>query len=162
MRVGVVGATGYAGSEVIRLCASHQELDVVIATGESNAGKRIAEHVPALAAVYPDQRFELSDAVFDHDLDVAFLALPHGQSQKFVPRLVERNIQVVDLGADFRLKSDTDYHQWYGSAHLAPELLATSVYGLVERHRKDLVGATLIAVPGCYPTATSLALGPFL
>lgn len=161
MRVGVVGATGYAGSEVIRLCASHQELDVVIATGESNAGKRIAEHVPALAAVYPDQRFELSDAVFDHDLDVAFLALPHGQSQKFVPRLVERNIQVVDLGADFRLKSDTDYHQWYGSAHLAPELLATSVYGLVERHRKDLVGATLIAVPGCYPTATSLALGPF-
>ncbi len=162
MRVGVVGATGYAGSEVMRLCASHQDLEVVVATGENNAGKRIADHVPALAAVYPGQRFELSDAVFRHDLDVVFLALPHGHSQRFVPGLLERKIQVVDLGADFRLKDAADYPHWYGSAHDAPELLATSVYGLVERHRKDLVGATLIAVPGCYPTATALALGPFL
>jgi N-acetyl-gamma-glutamyl-phosphate reductase len=162
MRVGVVGATGYAGSEVMRLCTSHQDLDVVVATGESNAGKRIADHVPALAAVYPNQCFETSDSVFDHDLDVVFLALPHGQSQRFVPTLLERNVQVVDLGADFRLKSDGDYEHWYGAAHVAPQLLAASVYGLVERHRKDLVGATLIAAPGCYPTATALALGPFL
>ncbi|MEO9180298.1 MAG: N-acetyl-gamma-glutamyl-phosphate reductase [Acidimicrobiales bacterium] len=162
MRVGVVGATGYAGSELMRLCTSHQDLEVVVATGESNAGKRIADLVPALAAVYPDQRFELSDALLHHDLDVVFLALPHGHSQKFVPELLERNIQVVDLGADFRLKSDANYRHWYGSPHDAPKLLAKSVYGLVERHRKDLVGATLIAVPGCYPTATALALGPFL
>jgi N-acetyl-gamma-glutamyl-phosphate reductase len=133
MRVGVVGATGYAGSEVMRLCTSH-----------------------------PNQCFETSDAVFDHEVDVVFLALPHGQSQRFVPTLLERNVQVVDLGADFRLKSDADYEHWYGAAHVAPQLLAASVYGLVERHRKDLVGATLIAVPGCYPTATALALGPFL
>jgi N-acetyl-gamma-glutamyl-phosphate reductase len=71
-------------------------------------------------------------------------------------------VSVVDLGADFRLKDKNEYHQWYGATHSAPELLSNSVYGLVERHRKELVGATLIAVPGCYPTASILALGPFL
>ncbi len=162
MRVGVIGATGYAGSEVMRLCTSHQDLELVVATGETNAGKRIGDHVPALAAVFPDQRFTRSDAVFDHDLDVAFVALPHGQSQRFVPTLLARHVVVVDLGADFRLKNSADYEQWYGEAHSAPALLADAVYGLVERHRKDLVGATLIAVPGCYPTATAIALGPFL
>lgn len=162
MRVGVIGATGYAGSEVLRLCASHGDLDVVLATGESNAGKRVAEHVPALAAAYPETVFAETNQVLTSDIDVAFVALPHGQSQKVVPQLVERSVSVVDLGADFRLKDGDDYLTWYGSAHLAPTLLASAVYGLVERHRKELVGATLIAVPGCYPTASILALGPFL
>jgi len=162
MRVGVVGATGYAGSEVLRLCAGHSELEVVVATGESNAGKRIADHVPALAAAYPSMVFDETNQVLTSDVDVVFLALPHGHSQSLVPQLVERRVSVVDLGADFRLKDKETYQQWYGSAHVAAHLLATAVYGLVERHRKELVGATLIAVPGCYPTASILALGPFL
>src|SRR5580692_6309593 len=162
MRVGVIGATGYAGSEVLRLCASHGDLDVVLATGESNAGKRVAEHVPALAAAYPSMVFAETNQVLTSDIDVAFVALPHGQSQKVVPELVARNISVVDLGADFRLRDVNDYRAWYGDVHAAPALLANAVYGLVERHRKELVGATLIAVPGCYPTASILALGPFL
>jgi N-acetyl-gamma-glutamyl-phosphate reductase len=162
MRVGVVGATGYAGSEVLRLCASHSDLDVVIATGESNAGKRIAEHVPALAAAYPTMDFDTTNSVLTSDVEVVFLALPHGQSQTIVPQLLARGVYVVDLGADFRLKDHGDYRHWYGQDHVAPELLANAVYGLVERHRKELVGATLIAVPGCYPTASILALGPFL
>jgi N-acetyl-gamma-glutamyl-phosphate reductase len=162
MRVGVIGATGYAGSEVLRLCASHRDLDVVIATGESNAGKRVADHVPALAAVYPETVFVETNQVLTSDIDVAFVALPHGQSQKIVPALLERSVSVVDLGADFRLKDPHEYFTWYGGAHVAPTLLAHAVYGLVERHRKELVGATLIAVPGCYPTASILALGPFL
>jgi N-acetyl-gamma-glutamyl-phosphate reductase len=162
MRVGVVGATGYAGAEVLRLCASHSELEVTVATGDSNAGKRIADHVPALAAAYPSMVFDETNQVLTSDVDVVFLALPHGHSQNVVPRLVERHVSVVDLGADFRLKDKEIYHQWYGAAHVAPELLANSVYGLVERHRKELVGAILIAVPGCYPTASVLALGPFL
>jgi N-acetyl-gamma-glutamyl-phosphate reductase len=162
MRVGVVGATGYAGSEVLRLCASHSDFHVVLATGDTNAGKSIREHVPALAAAYPTMNFSDTNTVLTSDVDVVFLALPHGQSQRLVPRLLERRVSVVDLGADFRLKDESDYREWYGGEHAAPELLSRAVYGLVERHRKELVGATLIAVPGCYPTASILALGPFL
>ena len=162
MRIAVVGATGYAGLEVLRLAASHPELDVAIATGESNAGKSVAAHAPALAGLYPDLVFQPTNSVFDTALDVAFVALPHGKSQSLVPDLRAKGVAVVDLGADFRLKDPHDYVEWYGAAHTAPELLANAVYGLVERHREELSGAQLIAVPGCYPTATSLALGPFL
>ena len=133
-----------------------------MATGETNAGKKIAAHVPALAAAYPSMVFAPTNDVLTSDVDVVFVALPHGQSQKLVPHLLERHASVVDLGADFRLKDKDDYLTWYGDAHVAPELLSSSVYGLVERHRKELVGAKLIAVPGCYPTASILALGPFL
>jgi N-acetyl-gamma-glutamyl-phosphate reductase len=93
---------------------------------------------------------------------VVFLALPHGESQSFVPELLRRGTQVVDLGADYRLKNPEDYSTWYGHRHTSSELLNESVYGLVERHRNELPGARLIAVPGCYPTASALALGPFL
>jgi N-acetyl-gamma-glutamyl-phosphate reductase len=162
MRIGIVGATGYAGSELLRLGAGHPDVEIVIATGESNAGKRVAEHVPALAALYPSTVYAPTSAVFEERLDVVFVALPHGHSQALVPDLLARGLQVVDLGADFRLKDATSYESWYGRAHLAPALLANSIYGLVERHRAELAGAMLIAVPGCYPTATALALGPFL
>lgn len=161
MRVAVMGATGYAGAEVLRIATSHPELDVVLATGEANAGRRVALLVPALALAYPELVVETSSRVNDADLDVVFLALPHGESQKFVPSLVQRGVQVVDLGADFRLKDASAYPAWYGHEHSAPQLLSSSVYALVERHRDELVGATLLAVPGCYPTASSLALGPF-
>jgi N-acetyl-gamma-glutamyl-phosphate reductase len=143
MQIGIVGATGYAGAEVLRLCATHPDLHVVAATGESNAGRAVGEHLPALAAAYPSTRFAPTSAL--------------GSTE-----LVARGVQVVDLGADFRLKKPDEYLTWYGEAHRAPDLLATSVYGLVERHRNELPGASLIAVPGCYPTASSLALGPFL
>jgi N-acetyl-gamma-glutamyl-phosphate reductase len=162
MRIAVVGATGYAGLEVLRLAASHPDFEVVLATGESNAGRSVAEHAPALAGLYPDMIFEPTPRVFDVDIDVAFVALPHGKSQAVVPDLRRKGVAVVDLGADFRLKDAADYDAWYGASHTAPALLADAVYGLVERHRDELLGAKLIAVPGCYPTASSLALGPFL
>ena len=157
-----MGASGYAGLEVLRLAASHPDFEVVVATGESNAGRSVAEHAPALAGLYPDLVFEPTQRVFDLDIDVAFVALPHGTSQTVVPDLRSKGVAVVDLGADFRLKNAADYDAWYGAAHTAPALLADAVYGLVERHRDELTGAQLIAVPGCYPTASSLALGPFL
>jgi N-acetyl-gamma-glutamyl-phosphate reductase len=157
-----MGATGYAGAEVLRLAASHPDLAVVVATGESSVGRRVSEHVPALAAIYPDLVVEASASVFDAELDVVFLALPHGESQRFVPDLVASGVDVVDLGADFRLRDAAEYPLWYGHEHASPGLLARAVYGLVERHRDELVGASLIAVPGCYPTATALALGPFV
>ena len=125
MRVGVIGATGYAGSEVLRLCASHPDLEVVLATGETNAGKRVGEHVPALAAAYPTTVYAETDTVVTSDVDVVFVALPHGQSQKVVPELVARNISVVDLGADFRLSDVNDYRALVRrrprSARTAPE-----------------------------------------
>ncbi|MHB1208247.1 MAG: N-acetyl-gamma-glutamyl-phosphate reductase [Acidimicrobiales bacterium] len=162
MNVGIIGATGYAGLEVLRLSAAHPDLEVVLATGDTNAGKRVAEHAPALAGLYPDLVYAKTSAASSANLDVAFLAMPHGHSQTLVPSLLDRGIQVVDLGADFRLKDSSDYEEWYGDAHKAAQLLEHAVYGLVERHRHELSGARLIAVPGCYPTATSLALGPFL
>lgn len=162
MRVGVIGATGYAGAEVLRLCLTHPAMDVVVATGESNAGKSVASHVPALAALAPTMTFEPTEAALDAHLDVVFVALPHGHSQRIVPELLAAEVTVVDLGADFRLTDPEQYERWYGHPHSRPDLLARSRYGLVERHRSELVDARLIAVPGCYPTATSLALGPFV
>jgi N-acetyl-gamma-glutamyl-phosphate reductase len=162
MRIGVLGATGYAGSELLRLAASHPDLKVLVAGGSSSAGRRLSDHVPSLAAAYPDLVVSDTSEVLDADLDVVFLALPHGESQGLVPELRARDVQVVDLGADYRLKNPEDYSIWYGKNHSSPALLSDSVYGLVERHREELSGARLIAVPGCYPTATALALGPFL
>jgi N-acetyl-gamma-glutamyl-phosphate reductase len=134
----------------------------VVATGESNAGKLVADHVPALAAAYPSLELSVTSTITDADVEVVFLALPHGQSQRHVPGLLARGVQVVDLGADFRLKDPAAYPTWYDADHVAPALLASAVYGLVERHRDHLAGARLIAAPGCYPTASSLALGPFV
>ena len=162
MRIAVMGATGYAGLEVLRLAASHPNIDVVLATGETNAGRSVAQHAPALGRLYGEMIFQPNAAVFDVELDAVFVALPHGKSQGIVPELRERGVAVVDLGADFRLRNAEDYVEWYAAPHLAPQLLSDAVYGLVERHRSELPGAHLIAVPGCYPTATSLALGPFV
>jgi N-acetyl-gamma-glutamyl-phosphate reductase len=156
-----MGATGYAGGELLRLCASHPDLNVLVATGASSAGKPIAQHIPSLAGVYPDLAVQSASAIFDSDLDVVFLCLPHGESQEFVPSLLEQNVQVVDLGADYRLRDSGQYPRWYGHDHMSPDLLGEAIYGLVERHREELKGARLIAVPGCYPTAAALALGPF-
>ncbi len=157
-----MGATGYAGGEILRLSAAHPDLKVLVATGSSSVGQRLGDHVPSLAGAYRDLIVGDSSAVLDADLDVVFLALPHGESQSVVPELRRRDTQVVDLGADYRLKNPEDYSTWYGQEHTSAELLAQSVYGLVERHRDELKDARLIAVPGCYPTATALALGPFL
>ena len=162
MKIAIVGATGYAGLELLRLLGSHPEADIVLATGDSNAGKSVASHAPALAGLFPDLVYQPTSAIHDVDVDTAFLALPHGHSQEHVVALRDRGVQVVDLGADFRLRDANDYVEWYGEAHRFPALLPSAVYGLVERHRSEIVGAQLIAVPGCYPTATSLALGPFV
>ncbi|MDE3107414.1 MAG: N-acetyl-gamma-glutamyl-phosphate reductase, partial [Acidobacteriota bacterium] len=162
MKVGVVGASGYVGSEILRLAGGHSDMEIVAATGESNAGVSVASHVPALAALYPTTRYLAGTDLDRVDLDVAFVALPHGKSQDVVPGLLARGVTVVDLGADFRLRDASDYPTWYHEEHRAADLLASAVYGLVERHRDELRGASLIAVPGCFPTATALALGPFV
>ncbi len=157
-----MGATGYAGLELLRLAASHPDFEVVVATGERHAGEHVATYAPALAALYPTLIFASRDQLESAAPELVFVALPHGHSQPIVADLVSRGIAVVDLGADFRLKDPTTYARWYGDEHRAPDLLSRAVYGLVERHRQELDGARLIASPGCYPTATALAMGPFV
>ncbi len=156
----MVGASGYAGVELLRLCAGHPDLEVAVAAAGSHAGEPVAAHTPSLTAAYPATTYAALDVERLDGLDAVFLALPHGQSQHLVPELVDRVGVVVDLAADFRLRDPARYPAWYGEAHTAPHLLDTFVYGLPELHRAELVGARRIAVPGCYPTAALLVLAP--
>jgi N-acetyl-gamma-glutamyl-phosphate reductase len=162
MKVGVVGASGYAGVELLRLCAGHPDLDVVVATAGGHRGEAVGEHTPALAAAYPALTYAATEPSELDGLDLVFLALPHGQSQHLVPDLIPRVGTLVDLAADFRLSDPSLYPTWYGEAHGAPDLLDRFVYGLPELYRDELRGARLIAAPGCYPTAALLALAPLV
>jgi N-acetyl-gamma-glutamyl-phosphate reductase len=164
VRAGIIGASGYTGAELLRLLAGHADIDVVVATADSNAGQRVADLYPALAARYPDLVFGGVDPtdLGDHPLDVVFLGLPHEASMALAPELVGKVGCVVDLSAAFRLKDAAAYPRWYGFEHAERTLLAEAVYGLPERTRADLPGARLVATPGCYVTAATLALAPLL
>ncbi len=162
INVGIIGASGFTGAELLRLCLGHPQLRVSFATGDSQAGTRVADLYPSLAAGYPDLVFQPWAPELLGGVEVVFLGLPHGASQAIVPDLVGRTRVVIDLGADFRLSESSDYDQWYGAAHSCPELLDRFVYGLPELNRDRLAGADCIAAPGCYPTAASLPMAPLV
>lgn len=161
LRVALIGATGYTGAELVRLLATHPRVALTHAVARREVGK-------PLSAVFP-HLVGLADVMlepFDPDrvaaeADVAFLALPHATAAVVAKPLLDRGLTVLDLSADFRLRDRAVYEQHYG-AHPHPELLDAAVYGLVEHHRKALRGARLVAVPGCYPTAVTLAASPLL
>lgn len=157
--VGIIGASGFVGAELLRLCAGHPGFEVVFAAADSQAGRTVGELYPSLAAAYPAMAFESWEAI-PSGLDIVFTALPHGASQAIIPKLDAAH--VLDLGADFRLKDPAQYPQWYGHEHTAPELLDDFVFGLPELFRSDIVGATRVAVPGCYVTTATLTLAPLL
>lgn len=161
-KVAVLGASGYTGAELLRLCHAHPEFEVVHAGAHSAVGTSVAASYPALSAAYPDLVFGDHDPKSVDGCDLVFSALPHGESQKLVPALRGRVGHIVDLAADFRLKDASLYPEWYGEAHSAPELLAEAAFGLPELFRKELPGAGLVAAAGCYVTAASLALAPFV
>jgi N-acetyl-gamma-glutamyl-phosphate reductase len=162
VQVGIVGASGFTGAELLRLAAQHPELDVRLATGDTQAGTPAAELYPSLAAAYPDLVFSRYDPADLAGLDLVFLGLPHGASQGVVPELLGKVGHLVDLAADFRLQDPALYPQWYGEAHTAPELLPEFAYGLPELFRDEIRSKAHVAVPGCYPTAASLALAPLV
>ncbi len=162
MKCGLVGATGYLGAELLRLLAGHPDLDVTVAQADSTAGALLAEVHPGLAQAYPDLPVESLEPERLKGCEVAFVALPSGLSQQVVSSIAGSVRLVVDLGADFRLRDPTLYATWYGFAHSCPELIATAVYGLPELYRSELRGASLVAAPGCYPTAAALALQPLV
>jgi N-acetyl-gamma-glutamyl-phosphate reductase len=155
-RVLVAGASGYAGALAAVLVQRHPELELSAVTSRSYVGTR-------LDALYPYHRVPLSFEELDLDkhaaVDAAIVAYPHGAAAPTVKALRERGVKVVDLSADFRLRSQVTYEHWY-VAHTAPELLPGAVYGLPEIHRQALAGADLVANPGCFPTAAVLALAP--
>ena len=160
-QIGVVGGSGYTGAELLRLLHAHPEAEVVLATGDSNAGARVASLYPSLAAAYPDLAYTPVDPAAMAGLNLVFVALPHGASQQVIPALVEAVPHVVDLGADFRL-APAVYEQWYGEEHVAPELQAQFAFGLPEVFRADVLAKAHVAAPGCYPTVSSLTLAPLL
>lgn len=166
VRVAIVGASGYTGAELCRLLLGHPRVEITTVMAKRAAGQRIDDVFPHLRGVLtlPVEAFD-ADAVAAR-AEVAFAALPHGESATVVAALRARGVTTLDLSADFRLHDAAAWATWYGSAehphHPAAALLAEAVYGLPERHRAALRGAGLVAVPGCYPTATILAVAPLL
>ncbi len=161
MRVGLIGASGYAGLELLRILLRHPRLEVAAVTSEQRAGQRVGEAFPAFRGLVDLSFVSADPAVLASRVDVAFTALPHAASAPIVRELRKAGVRVLDLSADFRLRDLGTYEAWYGS-HPAPELVSGAVYGMPELYREALPDADLVAVPGCYPTAALLPLAPFL
>lgn len=161
-RVGILGASGFTGAELLRLCAQHPLFDVTYAAGDSQAGQRAASVYPSLATRYPNLVFEEVDMDRARGCDVVFSCLPHEAALDIVAELHGKVRLVVDLSAAYRLTDTSLYPRWYGFEHTHPELVAEAVYGLPEMYRTELAGARLIATPGCYVTAACLALAPLV
>ena len=162
MNVGIIGITGYTGIELVRLIAQHPELNLVHGAAGSSAGRPLTAVWPSLTGLV-DLNVEsvVPSRIIDR-CEVVFLAMPHGQAASLAPELIASGVTVIDLGADFRLKSPATYARYYGQEHPSPGLLDEAVYGLPERHREALLGARLVANPGCYPTAVTLAAHPLV
>ncbi len=160
-QAGVVGGSGYTGAELLRLLAVHPDIDVVHMTASSNVGTSVGALYPSLGAAYAGFEFVPFDPVALGELDLAFLALPHGESQQLAPELVDKVPHLVDLGADFRLPA-ADHERWYGAVHRAPELLERFAFGMPELFRDTITSHAHVASAGCYPTAAALALAPLV
>jgi N-acetyl-gamma-glutamyl-phosphate reductase len=161
INVGIVGGTGYTGSELLRLLAGHPHIRVAAVTSRSEAGRQVVDAYPHLRGHY-DLAFSEPDPGALADCDVVFFATPHAAAMHLVPALLDADQRVVDLSADFRLADPALWAQWYGEPHACPDLIPEAVYGLPELHREAIPEARLVACPGCYPTAVVLALMPLL
>jgi N-acetyl-gamma-glutamyl-phosphate reductase len=160
--VAILGASGFVGAELLRLCAGHPALRAAMLFGDSQAGAAVADVHPHLAPAYAGARIaRYAPAALD-GVGLVFAALPHGQSQALAPEIVARGIPFVDLGADFRLDSEAAYERWYKEPHRAPDHLGRFVYGIPELHRAAIAGSKTVAAAGCYPTAAILALRPLI
>ena len=159
-KVAIIGASGYSGQELVRLLLRHPQIDIVQFTSRQYAGKPVSE-------IFPRFRGQVNATFIEPDAgkiaaDVAFLALPHGVAAEFAVPLLKNGVKVLDLSADFRLKSAAIYKEFYEHDHPAPALLAQAVYGLPEIHRDQIRKTQLIACPGCYPTSIILGVMPAL
>jgi N-acetyl-gamma-glutamyl-phosphate reductase len=160
IKVGILGASGYTGADLVRLAAAHPHMELSVLTANSHAGKKYSQVYPHLGGMNLPDLITIEEADWA-TLDVIFCGLPHGTTQKIVASL-PKHVKVIDLSADFRLRDTQTYHQWYGHEHFAPQLQASAVYGLSEHYREDIKKANLVACPGCYPTAALMMLIPLL
>lgn len=164
-KVAIVGASGYSGEELVKLLLNHPLAELASVTSRQNAGQTLAQVFPRFAS-HPKSRslrfVEPNAELLSKQAEVVFLALPHGVAAEYAVPLVAAGCVVIDLSADFRLKSAGVYKEFYGHDHPAPELLKKSVYGLPEIHREEIKKSALIASPGCYPTSVLLPLVPLL
>src|SRR5581483_2504511 len=165
VKVGIVGASGYSGEELVRLLLTHPHAELTAVTSRQYAGQTLAQVFPKFGH-HPRAKVirfaEPNAALLAKQAQVVFLALPHGVSAEFAVPLLQQGCQVIDLSADFRLKSPAVYQEFYGHEHPAPDLLEKSVYGLPEVYRSAIKNAMLIASPGCYPTSVLLPTLPLL
>lgn len=161
LSVGIIGATGYTGGELLRILAHHPDVEVKLVTSETYAGQQVRQHFPGLIR-YQNLKFIRLNIENLPGLDCFFLCLPHGKSMNAVKMLARRQTRLIDLSADFRLNSVKEYENWYQQTHIAPELCEAAVYGLPEIFGNQISNAQIVANPGCYPTSILLPLIPLL
>jgi N-acetyl-gamma-glutamyl-phosphate reductase len=161
IRAAVVGATGFTGSELIRILLGHPDVELAAVTSENHAGKRLTIVHPALEGMI-DLVLTAANDLNASDYDVLFLALPHRVSMHYVLRWHTEDVAIIDLSGDFRLSDASTYEQWYNVEHVLPDLVPVVPYGLPELNRSSMAGARLVANPGCYPTASILAMAPLV
>jgi N-acetyl-gamma-glutamyl-phosphate reductase len=161
IRALVFGATGYTGLELIRILGSHPDAAIVGGSSRNWAGKKASEALPFISAEQDFSLRSIEELKLDPQADLAFLALPHGESAGLIRPLLDAGLKVVDLSADVRLSNLETYEKWYGP-HRAAELLGQAVYGLPEIHREAIKKAALVANPGCYPTTAILGTAPLI
>ena len=162
IKASIIGATGYTGIELIRILSQHPQVQITHLTSSSQAGENLSDIYPQFSGNKDITLEEYDPDEIVSDTDVAFTALPHGVSQNVVADLFQKGIKVIDLSGDFRYKDREIYEKWYDIEHKHSELLADAVYGLVEINRDQIKSASLIANPGCYPTASTLGLLPLI
>ena len=159
-KIGIVGATGYTGEELLRVLARHSGVKVAFVTSEKEQGQPVQQVFPQLPA-YRGLRFISASEATSQSVDLVFFCLPAGESAPLAQPFSENGVKIVDLGSDFRFYDAKVYEQWYGKKHPAPALLSETVYGLPEWNREQIRGARYVGNPGCYPTSILLALLPF-
>ncbi len=159
-KVAVLGASGYTGSDLLRFLLQHPNVGITYLTAEKHAGKKISEVFPHLKGLIDLELKSLKPKSIPKNIDVIFAALPHGTSAAVIKELYDRDVKIIDLGADFRI-SNKNYKKWYGQ-HPCPELIKKAVYGITELNRENIKEAKLVANPGCYPTSSILGIAPLV
>lgn len=160
-KIGIIGATGYTGSELARLLLNHPEIDIKVITSESRAGEKLSDVHPFFSGIY-DHKLVSVEMIDEFDLDLVFMALPHGVSMEFVKKFYSKSFKIIDLSGDFRLESPEVYKTWYQKDHVFPLGFKDAAYGLPELFSESISRANLVANPGCYPTSSILGTAPLI
>lgn len=159
IKVGIVGATGYTGVELLRLLAQHPHAEITAVTSRQESGMPVADMFPSLRG-HVDAVFKTPDEAALDQCDVVFFATPHGVAMKEAQQLLDKGVKIIDLAADFRLQDTALFEKWYKMPHACPDILKESVYGLVEIHREKIAQARVVGNPGCYPVTVLLGTAP--